>query len=151
MFRADRIVPLLALFLAGGAFACATFDATTDPARGLPDVIVEHPSFEANIQPIFTRRCSIGGCHSLAEHQADLVLAPGHAYDSLVNVNARLTQSSFKRVKPGDAANSWLVRMISPDPAGRDGLERMPLLSSPLTPNQIATIINWIDDGAPRN
>jgi hypothetical protein len=54
-------------------------------------------------------------------------------------------------VEPGNAADSWLVRRIGADPALRNGLPRMPLAATPLTPNQIATIVNWIDQGALRN
>jgi hypothetical protein len=136
-----------ALFLAGG---CANFDSTTDPAFGLSDVVVATPSFSADIQPIFTRRCSIGGCHSLATAQAGLTLVPGASYESLVGVPSRL-RPEFVRVAPFDPANSWLVRMIGPDPSGRFGRQRMPLSSMPLTANQIATIVNWIEQGAPRN
>ena len=55
------------------------------------------------------------------------------------------------RVEPGDAGYSWLVRMIEDDDAARLQFPRMPLASEPLTDNQIATIVNWIENGAPRN
>lgn len=113
-------------------------------------MVIANPSFNADIQPIFTKRCSIGGCHSLASRQGDLVLVSGFAYDSLVGVMAALNPS-FLRVKPSDSDSSWLVRMIEADPARRNSNARMPLLSTPLTPNQIATIVNWIDRGAQRN
>ena len=130
--------------------ACAEFDSTTDPAFGLPDVVVAAPSFSADIQPIFDRRCSIGGCHSLATAQAGLVLVAGRSYESLVGVPSRI-RPQFARVTPFDPANSWLVRMIGHDPTARFGRQRMPLSSMPLTDNQIATIVNWIQQGALRN
>jgi hypothetical protein len=43
------------------------------------------------------------------------------------------------------------VRIIQGDPARRFFVERMPLGRAPLTDNQIATIINWVNTGAPRN
>jgi hypothetical protein len=41
--------------------------------------------------------------------------------------------------------------MIQADPERRFFVERMPLGRTPLTDNQIATIINWVNAGAPRN
>ena len=82
--------------------------------------------------------------------KAELVLAEGYAYDSIVNRPSFLTPG-FDRVEPGNAANSWLVRMIEDDDAARLHFARMPLASQPLTDNQIATIVNWIENGAPRN
>jgi hypothetical protein len=55
------------------------------------------------------------------------------------------------RVSPSQPNLSWLVAMISDDAAARQGFSRMPLASHPLTPNQIATIVRWIEQGAQRN
>src|SRR5687767_15782204 len=73
---------LMAIALAWG---CADFESTVDPTGGLPDVELANPSFANDIQPIFSKRCSIGGCHSLNSARGELVLLPGHAYDSIVN------------------------------------------------------------------
>jgi hypothetical protein len=140
------------LLAAGAAMAlgCADFDTPVDPSGGAPDVLVANPSFSADVEPIFEKRCSIGGCHSLATRQADLVLAPGAAYDALVGVPSTL-RPSMLRVKPSRPDSSWLVVMIGPDDAARGGESRMPLASHPLTDNQIATIVRWIEQGARRN
>lgn len=132
------------------AIGCADFETSVDPSGGLPDVEIATPSFANDIQPILTKRCSIGGCHSLASRRGDLVLTPGASYDELVNHPAVL-DARFDRVEPGDAPASWLVRMIVDDPSARGSFPRMPLASQPLTRNQIATIVNWIENGAPRN
>ena len=132
------------------AWGCADFESTVDPTGGLPDVEVANPSFANDIQPIFTRRCAIGGCHTVNSARAELVLTAGHAYDSLVNKPSYLNPV-LDRVEPGDSSKSWLVRMIGPDDAARLNYSRMPLGGHPLTDNQIATIVNWIENGAPRN
>ena len=132
------------------AWGCADFESTVDPTGGLPDVEVANPSFANDIQPIFTRRCAIGGCHTVNSARAELVLMPGHAYDSLVNKRSYLS-SVYDRVEPGAADSSWLVRMIGPDDDAREHNARMPLGGQPLTNNQIATIVNWIENGALRN
>jgi hypothetical protein len=140
----------LAGVMIAAMIGCADFDSATDPAFGLPDVVIATPSFSADIQPIFDRRCSIGGCHSLATAQAGLTLTRARSYESLVGVPSRL-RPEFLRVAPSDPASSWLVRMIGDDETARFGHQRMPRSSMPLTPNQIATIVNWITEGAPRN
>jgi hypothetical protein len=151
--RAESIARLLGVALLTAialAWGCADFESTVDPTGGLPDVEVANPSFANDIQPIFSKRCSIGGCHSLGSRRAELVLVGGHAYDSIVNKPAFL-DPRFDRVEPGDAVNSWLVRMIEEDDAARSHTARMPLGGQPLTRNQIATIVNWIENGALRN
>jgi hypothetical protein len=132
------------------AWGCADFESTVDPTGGLPDVEVANPSFATDIQPIFVRRCAMGGCHSVGSARAELVLAAGHAYDSLVN-KASFLNPAMDRVEPNRADSSWLVRMIEEDDAARLHYSRMPLGGQPLTDNQIATIVNWIEQGALRN
>jgi len=146
--RAGRIAgPLVIGAAMSVAASCADFDSAVDPAFGLPDAIVANPSFGDDIQPILDRRCSIGGCHSLATAQAGLTLTAAESYGALVGVPSTL-RPEFLRVAPGDPATSWLVRMIGNDPAARFGHQRMPLSSLPLTPNQIANIVQWIEQGA---
>src|SRR5687767_13686733 len=132
------------------AWGCADFESTVDPTGGLPNLEVANPSFATDIQPIFTRRCAIGGCHSLNSARAEMVLVAGHAYDSIVNKPSFLNPV-LDRIEPGDAASSWLVLMIEDDENARLHFARMPLGGQPLTPNQIATIVNWVENGALRN
>jgi hypothetical protein len=145
--RYARVAVLVAAAVFG---ACADFDGVVNPTGGLPDVVVEVPQFSRDIVPIFERRCGIGGCHSVAAHQAGLVLTPAAAHAALVNRPSQ-TRLGQILVRPGDADNSWLVIAIRPDDAARMGLARMPLGSGPLTPNQIQTIVNWVNRGAPND
>lgn len=140
---------LLLLAVAAAAFgACADFEGIVSSTGGLPDVVVEVPQFQRDIVPIFERRCAIGGCHSVLSHQAGLVLTGTSAHAALID-RPSPTRSGEILVRPGDAADSWLVIAIGNDEARRRGLPRMPLGSGPLTPNQIQTIVNWINRGAP--
>lgn len=132
------------------ALGCADFETPIDPAGGAPDVLVPNPSFAQDVQPILEIRCATGGCHSPGTRQAGLVLAPASAYDALVNAPATLRPGQF-RVVPAQPDQSWLVAMIVPDASGRGTTSRMPLASQPLTSNQIATIVRWIEQGAARN
>jgi hypothetical protein len=141
---------VLMLVAAGVIGACADFDGVLSPTGGLPDVVVAVPQFSRDIVPIFERRCGIGGCHSDAAHQGGLVLTPSAAHAAIVNKPAQ-TRIGQILVRPGDADNSWLVIAIRDDETRRMGLARMPLASGPLTPNQIQTIVNWINRGAPND
>ncbi len=128
--------------------ACTDFQAP-EPVV-LPDVLVENPSFDRDIQPIFTARCATASCHNLATQQLGLNLQAGYAYDEIVDVESP-SSHEMPYIRPFDADSSWLVRMIQADPERRFFTERMPLGRAPLTSNQIATIINWVNAGAPRN
>lgn len=141
---------LITLSLSGVCGACADFDGVVNPTGGLPDVAVQNPQFSRDIVPIFERRCGIGGCHSEAAHQAGLVLTPARAHAALINQPSQ-TRIGEILVRPGDAANSWLVIAIGEDAVRRGSLPRMPLASGPLTPNQIQTIVNWVNRGAPND
>jgi len=132
------------------ALGCADFETPVDPTGGAPNTLVEIPSFSANVAPVFEKRCAVGGCHSIATHQAGLTLDPSVAYESIVGVSSSL-QPSLKRVTPFEPSQSWLVTMISADDVARQGISRMPLATYPLTDNQIATIVRWIEQGALRN
>lgn len=141
------IVATLALVSALGA--CGDFNAPEDPTFGLPDRVVADPSFAHDVEPIFNTRCATGGCHTTRSARGALVLERGKAYDQIVGVPS-LT-SPLARIEPGSPDESWLIRRIEADPAGRDNSPRMPLAATPLTDNQIATIRNWVSHGALRN
>jgi hypothetical protein len=132
------------------ALGCADFETAVDPSGGAPDVLVPTPSFSADIAPVFDKRCSTGGCHTLATRQAGLALEPEAAYDAIVGVPSALVAGQV-RVVPSRPDQSWLVTMIGGDDTARRGFSRMPLATKPLSANQIANIVRWIEQGAQRN
>lgn len=144
MRHALRLTMLLVLA------SCADYTNAPDPSFGLPDVAVVSPTLSGDVQPILTKRCSIGGCHSLATRQGELALSNGATYGELVNRPARL-RTGATLVVPFRADSSWLIAMLDEDPTRRGGLARMPLASAPLTPSQLRTIVNWINRGAPND
>lgn len=141
--RAGRVLRTAAAASALALGACADFDAPSSPVVSLPDVLVAMPDFASDIQPIFTATCATGSCHSRATHQAGLVLQAPDSYASLVNVPSTREPGRL-RVAPGNADTSTLVRAIE----GTGSVQRMPLGRPPLTPNQIGTIRNWVNQGA---
>lgn len=113
-----------------------------------PDTGGTGVSFAATVQPIFTASCALSGCHSSGSAAAGLVLAPGAAYQNIVNVSSS-EQPALRRVMPGNADASYLVRKIRGD-AGISG-GRMPLNRTPLPADEIAAIVDWINQGAANN
>lgn len=144
------VISAIALAVIGVFGACADYEGVTNPTGGLPDLVVTVPEFNRDIVPIFERRCGIGGCHSEASHQGGLVLTRASAHAALINQPAQ-TRTGEVLVRPGDAPGSWLVIAIRDDSARRRGLPRMPLASGALTPNQVQTIVNWVNRGAPND
>ena len=117
----------------------------TEPGGG---PISETATFTRVQAEVFNPTCGIAGCHlgpaSLA--QEGLVLA-GDAYPAIVGVRANQNSSIF-RVTPGDPANSYLWRKITPgQPIVGD---RMPQTGS-ITEAQRQLITDWILRGAPRD
>lgn len=139
-----------AILVAASLAACADFTSNENANGNLPDILIAHPSLATNLQPVFTQRCALGGCHTPAENRIGLILASGYTYASTVNV-ASVHGVPLVRILPGNHVNSFLWRAIQPDSTLHPGLPRMPLASQPLTPNMIQNIANWIDDGAPDN
>jgi hypothetical protein len=75
-------------------------------------------------------------------------LGEGLSYDLLVN-QPSVMNPEMMLVDPGDSAASMLFAKISSDnpPVG----DRMPTFSPPLTREELATIRDWIDQGAMDN
>lgn len=140
-----RILRLLALV---APLACADYEGLVTPAA--PDAEVLDARFSRDVFPIVERRCGIGGCHSARTHQAELYLTADSAYAALVNRPSRLYAGEVF-VRPGNADDSWMVIALRGDAARRRGLARMPLGSGALTDNQVRTIVNWINRGAPND
>jgi hypothetical protein len=98
-------------------------------------------SFSTQIQPIFNAQCT--SCHG---GNGGLTITAGVSYNNLVNVNAQSSCTSLKRVFPHDAANSVLYKKVSGTSCG----SQMPQ-GSPLSPNEIVFIRDWINQGANNN
>ena len=118
----------------------------TEPGGGEPPA--ETATFTRVQAEVFNPTCGIAGCHlgPAALAQEGLVLA-GDAYPVIVNVRANQNSSIF-RVTPGDPANSYLWRKITPgQPIVGD---RMPQTGS-ITEAQRQLLTDWILRGAPRD
>jgi len=67
--------------------------------------------------------------------------------EGVVNVTSIL-RPDMLRVKPGDPDGSLLIRKIRPQEPGADYGARMPYSFSPLSPDQVELVKQWIADGA---
>lgn len=88
--------------------------------------------FSKDILPIFESYCAKGGCHDNVSRVGGYIL---DSYDNIIK----------KDIKPGNAANSKIYRVIiTTDP----GDIMPPPGSLPLTQSQKDIIKKWIDEGA---
>ncbi len=116
-------------------------DLPEDPPEGAA------VSFSEDVLPILTSACA--DCHrdgGIADQAGiALRLVEDLALDMLLNNNS-VQDESLGFVKPGDSASSLMFLKISSatPPVG----SRMPFQGAPLSDAQIATIRDWIDQGA---
>ncbi|GEM_PF-389433 len=87
------------------------------------------PCFQSLILPIITSNCTMSGCHSAGSN--------GDAED--LTTYSRI----MRYVRAGSASQSRLYTSIT-----GTGEDRMPKSRPPLSPDQIALIARWINDGA---
>ncbi len=120
--------------------ACSDDDPVAPPPVG-PPTVPDSVSFQNHIQPIFTARCAVSGCHVSPNPRAGLDLTQGVAYANIVNVTA--TAFNGVRVKPADPDSSILYLLIESG--------QMPAQGSRLTSVQIQTIKKWIVNDALNN
>jgi hypothetical protein len=126
-----------------------------DPPLPAPEV----PAWSA-ILPIFAARCG-GNCHRpepddgscLDTPAQGLSLCDRDAYAALVYADAT-ELAGMKRVQPGDASRSYLIRKIVPGPDGgpipsTPGHRDPP--DAPLADSDLRAISDWITGGAPPN
>lgn len=125
----------LVLGLAMLASSCAPAPPPACAPATIPDCTgTAAPDFATLHSSILAARCVVGNaCHSLAEHQGDLVL----------ETRDRAFEDLSTRVVPGDAACSELARRVTTTSL----TERMPPAGN-LSTTEICRILAWIDAGA---
>jgi hypothetical protein len=116
---------------------CSDHGSPVQPTTSVADV-----SFRLDVQPIFSSRCAIPGCHVQPSPQAACDLSEGKSYANIVGVPSQLFNLVL-RVAPGDPGNSLLYQLVSGG--------AMPASGDALTRTQLTTIRNWIEEGAPNN
>jgi hypothetical protein len=141
------------------------------PSENDATVASDAVSFSRDVQPLLTHYCGVVGCHVSGSPTGGLNLAPGFAYDQLLDAQPGELQvlpsdaGALYYVAAGDLDHSYLHIKIHSEifavlqDAEPPGVQRklgnqMPADStgSKLDPStQIDLIDQWIEVGAPRN
>ena len=100
-------------------------------------------AFTDDVQSVFTKKCV--ACHNDRSPGSGLSVQKDASIANLVNVPST-ELATMMRVVPGDSANSYLAHKLLDThlDVGGSG-KRMPL-SGRLKDEEVAAIINWIDD-----
>ena len=128
---------LIVAFAAVLWIACSGDDDPMAPPAG-PTTVPDSVSFKDHVQPIFSARCAVSGCHVAPNPRAGLILTKGVAYANIVNVPAQ--NFTGTRVTPFDPDNSILWLLLENN--------QMPAKGGALTSVQKQTIKKWIVQGA---
>ena len=107
-------------------------------------------TFSGSVQPIFTARCALSGCHVGSAPAGDMNLEQGQAHGNIVNVTSSVP--ALKLVRPGLPDSSYMVHKLQGTQASVGGSgSRMPLANCCLSQDQIDVIRAWITAGARNN
>ncbi|RMH81452.1 MAG: hypothetical protein D6681_18195 [Calditrichaeota bacterium] len=112
-------------------------------AGELPSPNQAPDQLESKVIEIFSRNCALSGCHTGSTPMMGLKLTPDEFYARLVN-RPSTENPTLMRVKPGDPDSSYLIMKIvgHPDIIGA----RMPFGRDPLTDEEIAVIVEWVQN-----
>ncbi len=110
--------------------AVMTIPVVADEAKPSP----ERVDFVRDVEPIFAAKCY--SCHGPDEQEGQLRLDA-----RAIVLKGGVSGSLFEK---GKGKDSLLYKSV----AGVGDVERMPLEGEPLSDEQIATIVRWVDEGA---
>jgi hypothetical protein len=127
--------------LALSAASCGGDGVVSMVAPPPPD---DAPTLTQLQDSIFTPKCGVPGCHGPPAPEQGMNLSAGNTFGYTVGVDST-ELSGFKRVAPGNAADSYLYMKIAGDP--RILGVRMPF-GGMLTATEIEAVRAWIDAGA---
>ncbi len=148
--------PLTSPTVEAGCPAAAVTTTTTTTSSTTTTLPV---SFATDVQPIFTARCAMPGCHVPVivppiPPAGGQDLSAGNSYAQLVNYTTQTIlcplPAGVKRVDPGSPATSYLIEKLNGAGPCFVGLV-MPAVPTGFTPAEQATITNWILQGALNN
>jgi mono/diheme cytochrome c family protein len=138
-----RLIPLLLIatlaLATSGTVSAVETPADSAPADSAPASTESESeagvSYWNEVRPIFQAHCQ--GCHQPAKTSGEYVMT---SFEAMVAGG----ESGEKAIVPHDPSNSYLMQQIIP----ADGQAAMPQGEPPLSAEQLATIKNWIDQGA---
>lgn len=136
MKRQSVIFFTMLLFLGASLFSCKNSALEPIPNtnnNGGNNNNANEVCFERDVLPILQSSCGTTGCHDAASHR-----------DGVTLINYASVMAGSELVRPFSASNSELVEVLTE--TGDDLMPPFP--ASPLSSTQIATIIEWINNGA---
>lgn len=116
----------------------------SEPAAVTPPPPTVTANFSSIQSGVFTVTCAVSGCHTGAGAPQGLRLDSANSYGMLVGVPSSEVPSVL-RVAAGDPDNSYLIQKLEGTAASG---AQMPFGRTPLPAATIATIRQWITDGA---
>lgn len=124
--------------------SCA--DSITESTPSIDEVNNDNnvaPTFSGIQNNIFNQSCAFSGCHVSGGVNPNL---SGNSHSNIFN---KQSSTGMFLIKPNDPDNSYLLQKI----IGSNIINgsRMPLNSSPLSQENIAVIVDWINNGAPND
>lgn len=155
LVRLGGSLALTALVLLTGCGAPEDLNAIDDAAAQPDDAAaaLAKPTFTAVRTKVLATCGGPVGCHRRAFFGGGLDLTDAHAYKSLVGAAASLAPAKL-RVKPGDAANSFLVQKLTNQLTATEG-SAMPRSEgghwTQIPADQLSLVKRWIAAGAPNN
>ena len=132
-----RSVPYLLAVILGIILTIACDDTLTGSDIDNKTIPSSNVSYQEYIQPLFTVKCAMSGCHNDRSMAAGLVLT-----------SYGFATANYSIISPGNPTTSKLVWAIE-----GNGARLMPPMGvvNPMTKNQIEGIKPWIREGAKNN
>ncbi len=114
--------------------------------KAAPAPAVKKVTLEKDVQPFFNTSCVM--CHIPGVANGEMILEEGDAFKALVNAKATGAKGQL-RVVPGQPDQSYLLRKLKGTHKDVNGAgERMPMGGAQVSDATLATIAQWIADGA---
>jgi hypothetical protein len=107
-----------------------------------PDPVLGPARTPDSVQVIFSSGCALTDCHGGSFPAAGLLLTPDSSYARLVDKPSN-SCDPLARVRPFEPDSSCLVKRLT-----GEVFPQMPLIGS-ITAEELATIVHWIEQGAP--
>ena len=128
-----KVFGVLVIILMVVLFLSACGAQTSPPAPTSSGTVTIPYTFAKDVLPIFQSRCL--NCHGATNPKAGLNLS---SYQSLM-----AGSQNGADIVPGDASSSKLIQLVMQG--------KMPKSGPKLLPNQLQTLINWVQAGAKNN
>lgn len=146
----NRLARTATAWLAAALLAACAGDGSTLGPDGRPLSEGEGVDSTATVtlsqlsERIFTPRCAIESCHGGSFLSENMSLEADRIAASIIGVTSN-QMPTLKRIDPGNPDGSYLLRKVRGTGAG----SQMPLDRRPLSGDEIALIVAWVEAGAP--